>query len=605
MSRSQRFLNEIQERVLVGDGALGTALFARGAQPESGVERLNLLTPDLVLGLHRDYVAAGSRVLETNTFGANRLHLARYGAADEVRAINLAGAQLARQAAGDAVYVAGSLGPLPSVDGEPVARELRTALVTEQVTALLEGGVDLLLFESYTALDDLLAALTVARTLCDLPLIAQMVFEASGYAPDGTAAAEMATRCLAAGATLVGANCGYGVPSIEAAITAMASSGAPMSAFMNAGFPEQVEGRQYYLATADYLARRAQELVALGVRLVGGCCGTDPATIRAIAQAIARPARVQQTLHLSPSAAPSPEPETLAPSALSTPFPLLVELDPPTNAEVGPVLDAAHVLKAAGATAVTVADNPLASARLDSITLAGLIQQATDLPTVPHLTGRDRNRLALQSALMAAHALGIRAVLGVTGDPVRMCNEPNTSGVFDVTSVSLVRLLAEFNAGVRMSAAHRTAFTIGVALNPNVRTLSGQIDKLARKVEAGAHFALTQPVFEPERLSQLQEALGAAELTLPIYIGILPLLSLRNAEFLHNEVPGITIPEAIRERMARYESPADQRAVGIEVAVELVQRFAPSVHGFYFMTPRNRVELVVPLLEEATRSISV
>lgn len=598
MSKGQRFLDEIQNRVLVGDGATGTALFARGAEPDQGVERLNFLNPDLVLGLHREYIDAGSQVIETNTYAANRLHLARYGAEEDVREIILAGVRLARQAAGDAVYVAGAVGPLPTIDGEPASKLVRTALFAEQLNALLEGGVDILLLESFGALDELLDAIMVARSMSDAPIIAQMAFEAGGLAYDGNSADVVAERCLAAGANMVGANCGYGVPSIVQAIKRMSIIGAPMSAFMNAGFPEQVEGRQFYLATPEYLAGRACQLAELGVRLIGGCCGTEPATIRAIAQALAEPARVLHTIH-------TPEPRTIPihhdkklPSTLtSSGFPILVELDPPTNVDVAPLMDAAVALKEAGATAITVADNPLASVRLDSVTLASLIQNSSGIATVPHLTGRDRNRIALQSTIMAAYVQGIRSLLGITGDPIRMCSEPNTSGVFDVTSIGLVNLISEFNAGLMTS--EQTGFSIGVAVNPNVRSLSGQINKLGRKAEAGANFALTQPIFEFERLEMLKEALKEANIDIPIYIGVLPLLSSRNAEFLHNEVPGIMIPDQVRERIARYENPQDQRAVGIEVASELVEQFAPHVDGFYFITPRNKVEAVLPLLKVA------
>lgn len=600
MNHGQLFLQALQDGVLIGDGAIGTELFARGAATDVGVERLNVLAPEMVAQLHREYVAAGSRVIETNTFNANRTHLLRYGADAQVREIVLAGVALAQQAATPEVFIAGSVGPLAALEGEPVSRIDQTVIFTEQIAALLDGGVDLLIFESFADLDEITAAIRIARSLCDLPVVAQMAFGIDGCAGQGIRGDEVARRCREAGADVVGANCGYGVPSIRAAIKKMASAQLPMSAYINAGFPEQVEGRLLYLATPDYLARCARDLVAMGVRLIGGCCGTGPATIRAMAHALAGEQGI--TRFVVPPV-PSPvvhvrEPE--AQTALTaTPPPILVELDPPTHLDLAATINDARVLKAAGASAITIADNPLASVRVDTLTTAHLIQQQVGLPVIPHLTGRDRNRIALQSTIMGAHVAGIRTLLCVTGDPVRLCQEPNTSGVFDVTSVGLVRMVADFNAGRRGGGEGQTAFAIGVALNPNVRSINGQIEKLRRKIDAGAQFALTQPVFDEERLDMLQEKLAEAGISIPIYLGVMPLLSSRNAEFLHNEVPGMHIPDAIRERLAGYDAVVDQRAAGIAMAVDLVQRFAPRVHGLYLITPRHQTPPIIPLIEAA------
>lgn len=595
-----RFLEELNDRVLVGDGAVGTELFALGVPHEMGVERTNLLMPDLVTRLHRAYVAAGSRIIETNTFGANRINLSKYGAAEsEVKGIILAAVRLAREAASDEVYVAGSVGPLPIVEGEQLDPDMQSTLFTEQVASLLEGGVDVLIFESFTITSELAAAVRLARGLCNIPIIAQAAYGSDGHTSDGVGSNDVARQCIEAGADVVGANCGYGVPSIMSAIRGMSNSGAPMSAYLNAGFPERVEGRLLYPAAPDYLVSRAVELVGLGVSLIGGCCGTSPATIKSIAAAVEnlspkRPAaKAARAVEVRPPEAPPPAPEP------SPKFPILVELDPPQGPTLGPLVRHALAVKHAGATGITIADNPLASARADSLSVGAILQRETGLPATPHVTGRDRNRLALKSMVMAAHIQGIRSLLCVTGDPVRMCEEPNTSGVFDLTSVGLVRLVSDFNRGARSCDDCRTAFAIGVALNPNVRTIGGQIDKLKRKIDAGADFALTQPIFEESRLDVLQQALLDAGITIPAYIGILPLVSARNAEFLHNEVPGILIPEKLRGRMARYESAADQRKCGEEIALELVNAFASRVGGLYVITPRNKIELVLPLIEQA------
>ncbi len=601
MTRGQQFLSEIQDTVLIGDGAIGTELFARGAVREAGIERLNLLNPELVLQLHRDYVKAGSRVIETNTFGANRLNLARYGAGADVRDIVLAGANLARAAANSDVYIAGSVGPLPFVDGEPISRAESTACFTEQIAALVEGCVDLLILETFTSLDDILVAISIARSLTDIPIIAQMAFEPSGCTEDGVTAGEVAVRCHAAGADVVGANCGYGIPAITEAIKQMIPVGIPVSAYMNASFPEQVEGRLVYVSTPEYLANRALALAKLGVRLIGGCCGTNPDMLRAISLSVQSAGQIQPHISVKQPARQE-DFATIAPEP-TVPGPILVELDPPSTLDIAPVISAGKALKKAGASAITIADNPFASVRVDTLTVGSLLQRGSGLPVVLHLTGRDRNRIAIQSTLMGAHVQGIRSILCLTGDPVRMYEEPNTSGVFDLTSVGLVKLAADFNAGRRMGKECQTSFAIGVALNPNVRSFSGQISKLQRKIEAGAKFALTQPVFSDERLDAMLSALDEAGIDIPIYIGIFPLTSLHNADFLHNEVPGIVIPDDVRERIASFSSVADQRAAGQEIAVEFIRRSAPRVHGYYIITPRNKVNLVLPLIEAAKGSL--
>lgn len=591
----QPFLPALHDRVLLGDGAIGTALMARGVAPGFGFERLNLAEPDIVRALHADYVAAGSQVIETNTFAANRLALAQHDAADAVRAVNLAGARLAREAAGASVYVAGAIGPLGLRDGEPVPDSDRAAMLVEQVAALLDGGVDLLLFETFTDVAELEAAVRATRALTALPIVAQMAFETGGSV-GGADAADVAVRLAAAGADVVGANCGHGVPAVLDAIRRMAGRGIPLSAFVNAGFPERIEGRLLYQADPAYLARRATDLAALGARLIGGCCGTGPEAIRAMASALLQADTATVRVRVS-DIAPTPpsEPEPL-------PLPrggILVELDPPTDANMAPVLAAGRALAQAGVDALTVADFPLASVRVDTLTVAGMLARESGLPVIPHLTGRDRNRIALQAAILGAHVQDIRALLCVTGDPVRLHQEANTSGVFDVTSVGLVRLVAEFNAGQRMAGGGRTAFAIGVALNPNVRTLSGQIDKLARKIEAGATFALTQPVYEEARLDELQQALLAAGLDIPVYLGVFPLTSARMADYLHYEVPGMRIPDAVRARLSGFADAADQRAAGLEIAHDLVERFTPRVHGLYLIAPRNRVDVLLPLVTAA------
>lgn len=597
---SNRFLDELNDGVLLGDGAIGTELFSRGAAQDKGIEHLNLQSPELVLRLHQDYVAAGSRVIETNTFAANRPNLAQYGFEDNIREIILEGARLARTAAKDGVYVAGSIGPLPTVEGEPFGPSEQREFYREIISTLLEGGVDLLLFESFSNLYDLSAAVSLGRSLSDLPIVAQMAFGLGGVTSENFSASEAADKCLKAGADVIGANCGYGLPSVMDAIRAMASKDVPMSAFMNAGFPERIEGRLVFHSSNDYLAAGASELVNLGVRLIGGCCGTGPDTIRAFAKAI-RPKQRASAAVTEPQARPSrpsPAPRIACTPAV-IPGRILVELDSPIDPDLSVITKAGLALKDSGIDSITVADNPLASIRVDTLTVAAHLHNTTGLTIIPHLTGRDRNRIALQSTIMGAHVLGIRHLLCVTGDPVRMCQDTNTSGVFDVNSIGLIRLVSNFNATHCVEGSNREAFSIGVALNPNVRSLNGQIIKLQRKIEAGASYALTQPIFAEERLDALCEAMENAGIDIPVYVGILPLTSTANARFLHNEVPGIVIPDAIHEALARHQAVADQRAAAAEICCKFIQRISKKVHGFYIMTPRNRAEFVLPLISAA------
>lgn len=584
------FLDELNDRVLVGDGAIGSELFARGASIDRGIERLNILSPDMVLKLHQDYIAAGSRVIETNTFGANHLNLARFGADDRLKEIISEGVRLAREAAQDKAYVAGSVGPLPSVEGDLPARSEQIAYFHEQISSLVESGVDLLIIESFTSLDELLVAVSVARSITDLPVVAEAEYGPHGCTDAGDTAYEVAVRCLEAGADVVGANCGYGVMSISSALKRMDGVEAPLSAYVNAGFPDKVDGRLVYLSSPEYLASRAKGLLDLGVRLIGGCCGTGPEAIAAVSQTISdiKPAvhHVAVSRQISPvTTVCVDQPCT---GTIIYPGRILVELDPPTVPDLTPMIAAARSLKDSGIDAITIADNPLASVRVDNLITASLIQRESGMPVVPHITGRDHNWIALQSRIMGAHTLGIRSLLCVTGDPVRMCQDSNTSGVFDVNSISLVRMVAHLNAGNRDGG--QTAFSIGVALNPNVRSMSGQINKLQRKIEAGAHFALTQPIFSMERFTAMREALDEAGIDIPIYVGLLPLTSARNADFLHNEVPGIVIPDEIREALHRYDKIEDQRAKALEICCEFARSIAPAASGFYIITPRNRIE---------------
>lgn len=603
--RSCLFLERLNEEVLIGDGAMGTLLYSRGIPLEVNFEYLNLVNPSVVKQVHIDYAKAGAHLLETNTFGANALRLSAIGLEKKVREINEAGARLARSAAGPQRFVAGSVGPLIPARGE--ASELSLAqkkeVLREQMEALAEGGIDLFILETFSALDDLELALAVAGDL-GLPAAAQMAFLEQGRSREGVSAEEAASRLTAAGATVLGANCGSGPQGLLRVLTRMAAvSSLPLSAFPNSGFPQYVDGRYIYLATPEYFANMGREMVMAGASLVGGCCGTTPEHIRALAQALEG---IKPVPRLRPSGVEIVEPgrKEVPPSSRRTflddwgrrPV-ITVELDPPRELDCGKVLEGARVLAEAGVDAINLAENPLAHIRMGNMALGRIIQEETGTEVIVHVTCRDRNLIGLHSELMGAHLLGIRNILAVTGDPISVGKEGGATSVFDLNSVGLLELLSSLNAGRSLLGTElkgRTRFLLGAAFNPNLPSMEGQLKRLQRKIAAGARFIQTQPVYSPRVLEEMLKR--TASLKAPVLVGILPLVSERNAEFLHNEVPGITLPEEVRMRMKGKKGSEGVRE-GMAIARELVEAGKGKVEGYYLMPPFGKVALALELMD--------
>lgn len=598
-----RFLQRLAEGVIIGDGAMGTLLYSRGVPLGHSFEALNLSRPELVEAVHRDYASAGAQLLETNTFAANRLALAPLGLEQQVREINIAGARLARQAAGSEGLVAGAVGPLPIPKG--AAAELsvaeRRSLLNEQMSALAAGGIDLFVLETFADLTELELALAVAAEL-DLPAVAQMAFFEGGRTRHGLAAEEVARRLSAAGAAVVGANCGSGPRELLTVLQRMAAvSDKPLSGFANSGFPQYVNGRYIYLATPDYFAAMGREMVEAGASLIGGCCGTTPEHIRALSEALAglRPQkRALAAVEVAePVLAPEPPPavRTFLDDWGKRPI-ITVELGPPKGLDCGKVLQGAQVLASAGADAISLTENPLARIRMGNIALASQIQQQAGIEVIIHITGRDRNLIGLHSELMGAHLLGIRNVLAITGDPVAVGGEAGASSVFDLNSVGILQLLSALNQGTTLLGAElggTTQMLAGAAFNPNVADMSGQIRRMEKKVAAGARFVETQPIYSVAVMKEMLERL--APLEIPVLVGLMPLVSERNAEFLHNEVPGISLPDEVRQRM-RGSSGAAGVAAGLAIARELIDAGRQLAGGFTLMPPFGKVELAVELL---------
>ena len=593
---------------LLCDGAMGTFLYERGVPYDRCFDALNLTDRERVLNVHLDYLRAGAEMIETNTFGANAMKLEAHGLADRVRDINWHGAKIAKEARdiiGKAVWIAGSIGPLgkPLVPYGRVTREEAGGAFRAQIDALVEGGADVLILETFTDLEELLEAVRAARAACDLPVIAQMSFTEDGRTRYGHGPAEVASALEAAGVDVIGANCSVGpVPMLDVIQQMAAHTRTPLSAQPNAGFPTLLEGRYLYMASPEHMALYARKMVEAGAVIIGGCCGTTPVHIAAIGQAIQalRPAAVR-----TPAAVPKGRAEPVAPSVdqptqlaqkLGRAFVISVEVDPPKGLDATKDLEGARLLREAGADVIDVGDSPIGRVRMGALAMCVLIQQEVGIETIIHFTTRDRNLMGVQADLIGAHALGVRNILALTGEPPRG-DYPNVTAVFDVDSAGLVRIIKQFNEGLDLSGksiGRPAQFLIGCALDMNPETLDRELPRLERKLEAGANFFMTQPIYEPETLDRFERRVG--RLPVPVLLGILPLQSFRHAEFLHNEVPGISIPQWVRDRMQAAGNAG--REEGLRLSRELLEALLGRIDGAYFMPSFGRYELVATLVGE-------
>ncbi len=612
------FLTYIQDHVVLADGALGSYLFERGIERGRNLDLLNLQAKETIFSAHEEYIRAGSQLIETNTFGANRFKLREAGAEEQVREINRAGAEIAAKAAGHQVYVAGSVGPsgesFPLEEDGVGEEEIRDSY-REQVLGLAEGGADLLIIETFSQLEEILLAINVAQQeVPELPVIAQMVFPARGMTVHGEDALTCGRRMREAGAVVVGTNCGRGIDAMVMAVqqmTPLAGEGTPLSAFPNAGMPEMVGGRTIYPAQPGYMASRAREMIKFGVHLIGGCCGTTPAHVQEFRSALRiKPVRVRGEKVTVSSREKDADEVTSKPGGFlaglnKKRLPIIAELDPPTHLDVEPVLQGASQLAAAGVDAISLGENPLAILRAGNLGMASRIRQRTGIQTIIHQTGRDLNALGLQSRMMEAHLLGVEAVLAVSGDSASGTDQPGVSGVFDLRSEGLIRMLAGLNSGVNMagrSTREETNFSIGAAFSFRPSNPGLQIGRLEKKAALGARFAMTQPLFSREVVEQMMEQISHVDIL--VFPGIFPLISSRNAEFLHNEVPGISVPKELRRQLAGYDEVNDQRKVALEYTGRLIEDILPFIHGLYLISPLNKWEIVLDFVRQIRRKES-
>ena len=612
------------DAVIVFDGAMGTMLYQRGVFINQCYDELSLRAPDLVRGVHEEYVKAGAEVLETNSFGANRFKLAHFGLEREVASINGAAARVAREAAGDVALVAGAVGPL-GVRLEPygpTSLEEARAAFEEQIAALRDGGVDCLILETFADLDEVTQAVLAARAVAPaLPLIAQMTVDVEGVTVFGVTPEDVARSLDALGADVIGLNCSVGPQIILEAIERMAAvTRRKLSAMPNAGMPREVGGRKMYMASPEYMATYARHLLQAGAKVIGGCCGTTPAHIHAMVEGI-RP--------LVPRSSRDGRRETGDGSALArgergvvrhagvTPVPLAdrsnwgrklvsgefvssVEIVPPRGVDATRMLEDVRALKVAGVDAVNVPDGPRAQSRMGAMMTSLLIEQQVGIEAVCHYACRDRNLLGMLSDLLGGAAMGLHNLLLVTGDPPKMGPYPDATAVFDIDSIGLTNLVRNLNRGLDPGGnpiGAPTRYTIGVGVNPAAIDPSVERERFDYKVEAGAEFAITQPVFDPRQLERFLREIGGAHI--PIVAGIWPLVSLRNAEFLANEVPGVVVPDEILERMrvANRQSAEHAVAEGIAIAREMLALVRSEVQGVQVSAPFGKVALALGVLE--------
>jgi methionine synthase / methylenetetrahydrofolate reductase(NADPH) len=606
-----RFRDRLARGTVVFDGAMGTMLYGRGVFVNRCFDELNLSNPNLVKQVHAEYLEAGAEVIETNTFGAHRFKLGPHGLEAQVRKINREGARIAREAVGEKGLVAGAIGPL----GKPlepigsIRADEAQAAYREQAEGLLEGGVDVFVIETMPSLDQAKAALAAVRSLgSELPVGVSLTFNEEGNTLYGDSPEDAVRELEALDVPLVGANCSQGPQAMLETLSRMAAvaRSAKLAAMPNAGSPAYVDGRYVYLCTPEYMATWARRFLEAGASVVGGCCGTTPAHIRDLVRSVRmfQPGRAVEVKAVTPerrTEAPAPVPrEQKSPlaRALRRRFVVSVELDPPRGADAGQIIERAQYCKENEVDAINVADGPRASARMSAQALCVLLQEKGGIDTILHYTCRDRNLLGIQSDLLGAHALGLRNVLAITGDPPKLGDYPDATAVYDVDSIGLIRIMDNLNHGADLAGnlmGPSLAIHVGCGADPSKPDMEKEVRRLEEKVKGGAEYIMTQPVYDPRSLERFLSLMK--HIDVPLLVGILPLYSHKNAEFLHNEVPGMSIPDDIRERMRVAGSGERAQLEGVRIAQEATLAARELAQGVYIMPPFNKVDLAVRVIE--------
>jgi homocysteine S-methyltransferase len=609
---------ELLERddVSVFDGAMGTMLYAKGVYINRSYDELNLTSPDLVREVHEEYIRAGADIIETNTFGATAHKLQQYGLEGSLRLINIAAARIAREAAGERAYVAGAVGPLGLriEPYGPTSFDEAKDMFKEQVAALLDGGVDLFVLETFSDISEMRQAMRAVRELCDLAIVAQMTILPDGNTTFGTTPEVFTSRLDEWGADVIGLNCGVGPAIVLTGLEKMRTvTNKKLSAQPNAGLPRDVQGRQFYMCSPEYMAKFAKRLIQAGAKFIGGCCGTTPSHIKLITDAVRAASPRKQRVIIKEAAArvdeltpadiqvvPPEERSLWSRKITNGEFVTSVEVLPPKGCDARKTLDSIRLLKEAGVDGVNIPDGPRAQTRMSAQATAVLVERDIGIEAVLHYCCRDRNLLGMMSDLLGAAALGIRNLLLITGDPPKMGPYPDATAVFDIDSIGLTNMVNKLNHGLDLgnnTIGQPTAFCIGVGCNPGAINMDEEIKRFEYKIEAGAQYAITQPVFDTEQLCEFLKRIE--HVRVPIVAGIWPLVSYRNAEFLHNEVPGVRVTPSIMERMriASEKSKEAARDEGLQIARESLLEVKSLIQGVQVSAPFNNVRYALDVFE--------
>src|SRR5579872_2489801 len=611
-TRAAEFREQLERRVLVADGAMGTALYAKGVFINRCFDELNLSLPALVRDVHQEYIKAGAEILETNTFGANRKRLAAFGFGEKVRLINQAGVRIAREAARDQAFVAGAVGPL-GIRLEPLGPtslgEAR-GFFREQIDALVESGIDLLVLETFRDMSEIREAIWAARESAgeDIVIVAQVTIEDDCNLRDGTSVEDYTRKLDELPVDVIGLNCSSGPKVMLEAIEKMvAYTSKPLSAMPNAGLPTTVEGRNLYLCSPEYMAQYARRFLMAGVRVIGGCCGTTPEHIRQMkseARSLQHVEHAHAVIVEEPAARPSAmekipvaKKSSLGAKLAAKHFVAFVEILPPRGIDASKEIEGAKLCKAAGIDCINVPDGPRASARMSAQVTCQLIQQQAEIEAVLHFCCRDRNILSIQSELLGAYTVGVKNLICITGDPPRMGTYPDATAVFDVDAIGLTNIVNNLNHGMDLGGnpiGSQTALLIGVGANPGALNMDEELKRFEWKVRAGAEYVVTQPVFDLDLLEAFMKRTEHHKL--PLIAGIWPLTSFRNEEFMVNELR-VPVPEEYMDRMRRAENAEAARAEGIAIAREMVQRVRPLVAGVQLSAPFGRYQMAIDVAE--------
>ncbi len=604
------FLKELEKRVLLFDGAIGTMLYGRGVFINQSFDNINLANPKLVKEIHAAYANAGSDVLQTNSFGANRFKLKKHGLEESLDAINYQSAKIARDVAGDQLYVAGSIGPL-GLRIEPwgkVGKDEARQAFTEQATALMNGGVDLFILETFSDLSEIEQAILAIRAICNLPIVAEMTIDESGDSLYGTSTETFTYQLDKWGVDVIGINCSVGPPAMLDALEKMVHvTKRPIIIQPNAGAPRVVEERNIYLASPEYMSEYSMRFIKAGARLVGGCCGTTPDYIKAMEKSVRMQSPRQHNFKIEipkevkadVKPVETGKKSKFAAKLVNGELVTSVEIVPPRGSDPSKIIESSKKLKEFGIDAINVPDGPRAMCRMGAQHLSIILEQQVGIETILHYCCRDRNLLGMQSDVMGLCAVGLNNILIITGDPPKMGDYPDATAVFDVDSIGLTNMVNHMNHGLDLGGNKLeapTKFLVGVGVNPGAIDLAHEIKRFELKVEAGAEYAITQPVFDPDIL--LNFLPKVAYLKTPIMAGIWPLVSVRNAEFMNNEVPGASVPERYMERMRRAQevSKEDARDEGIRIAQEAIEQSLGHVQGYQVSAPFGRVEYSMQVL---------